>query len=157
MMDKLDQEIVDRIEEYGWFAMSVAPAADSDDPEEWFTYTIGLPKTFGWPEFICFGLDKDTSYDLLGDAIEECRAKGHSPTDGLELTEVINGFPARLIDGSSIPNSYFGYASWYARETGTQSPPERLQLIWPDKQGLFPNEPGCAPEVVQMQTPVDTE
>ena len=156
-MDKLGQEIVDRIEEYGWYAMSVAPAADSDDPEEWFTYTIGLPRTLGWPEFVCFGLDSKIAYGLLDDAIAECRAKGHLPSDGLELTDVHNGFPARLIDGSGIPDSYFGFATWYAREMGTQAPPQRLQLMWPDKHGRFPDDPDCSPEVVRMQTPVETE
>ena len=156
-MDKLDQEIIDRVEEFGWYAMSVAPAVDSDDPEEWFTYTIGLPKTFGWPELVCFGLDNEVSYGLFSDAIAECQAKGLTPADGLELTEVINGFPARLIDGSSIPDSYFGYASWYARLKGTRSPPERLQLWWPDKQGLFPDDADCSPEVVRMQTPLETD
>jgi Domain of unknown function (DUF4262) len=155
-LDKLEKNMVEKIKEHGWFAMSVAPAVDSDDPEEWFTYTIGLPHTFGWPELICFGLNKETAYALLSDAIDECKSKGQIPVEGMILTDVIEGWPAKLIGGGRIPDNYFGSARWFARYIGTEDPPERLQLLWPDKQGVFPDEPGCVEGVVLDQTPVET-
>src|SRR3954470_5936666 len=89
MLNRIEQRIVDCVEEYGWFAMSVSPAADSDDPEEWFTYTIGLPKSHGWPEIICFGLGGDVAHGLLSDAIAECETRGIDPHAGLVLTDVV--------------------------------------------------------------------
>jgi hypothetical protein len=155
MLSKFEQEIVDCVERYGWFGLSVSPRADGDDPDEWFTYTIGLPQTHGWPEIICFGLAGDTAHGLLSDAIAECEAKAAFPGAGMELTEVINGHSALLADASTIPDHYFGSATWYARLVGTPAPPPRLQLLWPDKAGKFPNDPACSEEVRRMQTPVE--
>lgn len=156
-LDKSDKNMIEKIEAHGWFAISVAPAIDSDDPEVWFTYTIGLPHTFGWPELICFGLDSEFAHGLLSDAIDECKSKNNIPSAGMILTEVIEGFPAKLVDGSSIPDNYFGYARWFARYIGTKDPPDRLQLLWPDKRGVFPDESGCAEGVILAQTPVETQ
>jgi len=155
MLSEFEQKIVDCVEKYGWFGLSVSPRADSDDPEEWFTYTIGLPKTHGWPEIICFGLGGDTAHGLLSDAIAECEQKAISPSAGLELSEVINGYKAVIGDASAIPDHYFGSATWYARQAGTQAPPARVQLFWPDKAGRFPADPACSPDVRRMQTPVE--
>jgi len=155
-LSKLEKNMVEKIEKYGWFAISVAPKVDSDEPKEWFTYTIGLPHTFGWPELICFGLDKDIAYDMLSDAIDECKTKEQTPVEGMIFTEVIEGWPAKLISGGQIPDNYFGSARWFARYIGTKDPPERLQLLWPDKQGVFPDEPGCGEGVILDQTPVET-
>lgn len=157
MLSQIEQKIVDCVEEYGWFGLSVSPAANGDDPEEWFTYTIGLPKSHGWPEIICFGLGGDVAHGLLADAIAECEARAVVPHAGLELTEVVNGYSALLIDGSSIPDHYFGSAIWYARRAGMQVPPARLQLLWPDKAGRFPNDPGCSDEVRELQIPVEQD
>ncbi len=155
MLSPIEQKIVDCVEEYGWFGLSVSPASDSDDPEEWFSYTIGLPKSHGWPEIVCFGLGGDVAHGLLTDAIAECEAKGLGPHAGLVLTDVVNGYDALLVDGSTIPDHYINSAIWYARRAGTQVPPARLQLLWPDKAGAFPNDPACSAEVRTLQTPVE--
>jgi hypothetical protein len=157
MFSEAEQKIVDCVEKYGWFGLSVSPRTDSADPEEWFTYTIGLPKSHGWPEIICFGLAGGTAHGVLSDAIAECETKGLRPEAGLELTDTLNGFNALLVDASSIPDPYFGSATWYARLMGTPAPPPRLQLLWPDKAGKFPNDPDCSPEVRRMQTPCEVE
>ena len=154
-VDKIEQNIVDNVAKHGWFALSVAPLVDGDDPDEWFTYTIGLPHTFGWPEIICFGLNSDTAYGLLSDAIEECKGKGLVPEAGMMLTDVIKGWPAKLVDGAYIADRYFGSATWYARYSGTKAPPKRLQLLWPDNAGAFPDEDGCVDDVRLGQTPVE--
>jgi hypothetical protein len=155
MLSKSEQNIVEGVEEYGWFALSVAPRGDSDDPEEWFTYTIGLPNTHGWPEIICFGLASDTAHGLLTDAIAECEQKEMAPSIGLELAEVAKGYKVLIGDASAIHDHYFGSAIWYARWAGTQAPPPRVQLLWPDKAGRFPADPACSPEVRRMQTPLE--
>jgi hypothetical protein len=155
MLDNFEQKIVDGVEKFGWFGLSVAPRTDSDDPEEWFTYTIGLPKSHDWPELFCFGLGSQVAHGVLADAIAECEAKGLLPLPGLELTDTLNGFNAKLADASAIPDSYFGSAIWYARRAGTDVPPARLQIFWPDNAGKFPDDPDCSPEVRQMQTPVE--
>ena len=156
MLDHAEQKIVDDVERVGWSIMTVAPRTDSDDPEEWFAYTIGLQKTFGWPEIICFGLATDVMVTLLNSAVDELRERDLTPAAGIELTEVLNNYPARLAENPSIPFNYLGFANWFAPHAGMTEPPSRLQLMWPDRNGHFPDDPSCVPEVRQLQTPCET-
>ena len=39
----------------------------------------------------------------------------------------------------------------YRRHPGCAGALEAVQMIWPDKQGWFPFEPGCDPKVVASQ------
>ncbi|MEO7751575.1 MAG: DUF4262 domain-containing protein [Sphingomicrobium sp.] len=150
-VNAIEQQIIDGVATNGWFAVNYVPAPD--DPEEWFTYTVGLTKTAGWPEMICLGLDEKRSVGILRDAIAECWERSVEPKGGLELVNVIKGRSVRLkrLDGVTAP--YFAMASWYSDHTGTTARAERLQLMWPDADGRFPDDPHCDPHVRQRQTP----
>lgn len=154
-LDHVDQKVIDDVERYGWSSMSVAPALDSDDPMEWWTYTIGLSRSYGWPEMVIFGLDNKTCHALISDAIAECKARELKPKPGIKLLDVIKGFPARLIDGSSIPDHYLGQAVWYYRHIGSDEELKKVQLLWPDKAGIFPDDSACDPEFRNLQTPLE--
>lgn len=154
--DELDQKIIGNVDEIGWSIMSVAPAKDSDDPEEWWSYTIGLPKTFNWPEIAIFGLSSSLSKDLLNDLVKFCCDNDQPPIAGAHYNEIIKNLPVKLIDGSHIPNSYLGYAQWFARHNNEPSPVNKLQLIWPDKSGYFPDQASCNDDIRRLQTPVET-
>jgi len=156
MLDSSEQQIVNDVERFGWHITMVAPRIDSNDPDQWFAYTIGLPKTFGWPELICFGLSTSLMGNLLNSAVAELRHRHLTPRPGLVLHDVAEGFPVRLEANPLIPKNYFGFANWFASYSGMPMP-EWLQLFWPDKQGRFPSEPDCVPEVVQLQTPAESE
>ena len=104
---------------------------------------------------ICFGLDGSTAHGVLADAITECEAKGVRPTAGMELTETLANGSAKLVENPDIPFNYLGSANWFAAYSGMSDPPERLQLIWPDKNGYLPDDERCNPEVRRMQTPIE--
>lgn len=150
MMNAVEQQIVDGVEKNGWFTVDYVPGPG--DPEEWFTYTIGLTKSLGWPEMIVFGLDEDRRLAMLRDAISECWEQGVRPKGGLELKRVLQDLPVRLkrVDLSA---PYFAMADWYSNHSGTASLPERLQILWPDRSGRFPDDPGCDSDVRDRQTP----
>jgi hypothetical protein len=156
MLNPLEQKIVDDIERLGWSIMTVAPSADGDDPEEWFAYTIGLQKSYDWPEIICFGLATEAMVTILNNAVDELRERAIAPDPGVELIKVVNSYPARLIENESIPFNYLGFANWFAAYAGMSEPPARLQLIWPDKNGYFPDDPCCSSEVRAVQSPYET-
>ena len=154
MVSKYEQDIIDNVAKYGWHGTSVSPRADSDDPQEWWTYTAGLAKSHGWPELVIFGQDADRAHDIIWAAVEECEARKIIPHIGLRLHDTLNGYDALLADGSSIPKHYLNSAFWLARHENL-SEPTVLQLLWPDVEGLFPNEAGCNEGVVANQTPVE--
>ena len=155
-MEQFEKNIIDHVDSVGWSVIKVAPESGGDDPDEWFAYTIGLSKTFGWPELICFGLDLADMHQILNQAVEECRRRDISPTLGTELIDVLKGFPARLTEGDHISERYFGYALWFARQYGETVNLRRLQLVWPDAEGRFPDDPDCEVGVRLLQTPCET-
>lgn len=150
MVSAVQQQIIDGIEQNGWFAVNYIPGPD--DPQERFTYTVGLTKTATWPEIICFGLDSERCVGMLRDTIRECWERRIRPADGVGLTKVIQGLAGlSRVDGLPLP--YFAMADWYADHSGTPNSAERLQLVWPDAYGRFPDDPNCDPHVRELQTP----
>jgi len=152
MVNEAEQKIIDSVDRNGWCTVTYVPATESD-PEEWFSYSVGLTKAAGWPEIICFGLDEERAAGMLRDTIGECWERGIGPAAGLELTKVLQGHPARLQRADGLPPPYFAMADWYAGHSGAAAPAERLQLVWPDRNGRFPTDPDCDPDVRQRQTP----
>ncbi|HYI43405.1 MAG TPA: DUF4262 domain-containing protein [Sphingomicrobium sp.] len=151
MVTAVQQQIINGVDANGWFAVNYVPGPT--DPDERFTYTVGLTKTAGWPEIICFGLDSERSVGMLRDAIAECWERRIRPADGVGLTKVIQGFLVGLKAVDDLAAPYFAMADWYADHTGTAKSEERLQLVWPDRNGRFPVDPNCDPIVRDKQTP----
>src|SRR3954466_13125918 len=48
------ERVASDIEEYGWHVLNVAPL-EGDERQEWWSYTIGLIKTYDHPEICMFG------------------------------------------------------------------------------------------------------
>lgn len=131
-LDTHEQRVMDVVDRVGWMVMKVSPNKGDQDPR-WFAYTIGLPRTFGWPELICFGLNTNIMQELLNNAVHELKSKAITPSAGVELTEVLNNFPTRL---QVFPTTFFrehlGWAIWFADYHGlTLEQFGCLQLCWP--------------------------
>ena len=90
---------------------------------------------------------------MLHDTLQECWGRSARPYDGMELVEVLQGRHARLREIGDLPDRYFAMADWYAGHTGTPALSERIQLMWPDEQGRFPDDPDCDPRIRDLQTP----
>ena len=157
-MDDVEQDIIDKVDEFGWMIISVGPREGGDEPEEWFAYTVGLSKTFGWPEFICFGLEADVVKTILNNAVKECRDRSADPHAGMVLHDVAEGFVVRLAEVGEWRRNYIGWAEWFAVQAGVlRHPIDCLQLLWPDRAGIFPDEPGCNDGTRRLQTPVEVD
>lgn len=118
------------VKEHGWFVALFE--ADTATPS--FAYTIGLWKTFEHPEIIVFGLPTDTMHWMLNDAAELVKA-GQAIQLSVDNTDILNNVPVqfRAVDASNI-RDYFGYARWFYDYSEFPA----IQLIWPDKQAVFP-------------------
>jgi hypothetical protein len=155
-LDAQEQWVVDTVDRVGWAIMQIHPNKGDEDPK-WFAYTVGLTVTRGWSELICFGLPLDMMTELLNNAVRELENKGIRPTLELELTEVAEGFAMRLGD---FPRRFYrehlGWAAWFAVHRDLKSENFGcMQLLRPDKQGRFPLDADCNPEVRKLQTPAD--
>jgi len=150
-----DQRAVDIIARHGWMIQHVAPrTSDSAYEEEWFSYTVGLPLNLGWPEIICFGIERVTAQKMLNSAVEELKQHNRKPIAGIHLHDVLNGYAVRLVDFPECYRAYLGVAIWFARHSGLDF--DRygsLQLWWPDKHGRFPDDPDCNPMNREDQVP----
>jgi hypothetical protein len=138
-----ERQIVECVEQFGCFAVSVSPLEASNGPH--FTYSIGFTKSLSQPEVIFFGLPADTAHALINDLFGMCQ-DGLKLDDGVRVDNLVANYPiiARTVDESWIIQSYFASALWYHRTQMDASFEQALQMVWPDAESVFPWQPGCA-------------
>src|SRR5262245_41999138 len=93
--DRGEQKLIDNVAQYGWHCAFVGSRVD-DPVQVTFAYSVGLPFSAEWPEFICFGLEMNVLHHLLANAIDELRASKAVPRAGLLLQNVMNNYACRL-------------------------------------------------------------
>ena len=81
----------------------------------------------------------------VGDRIKQ----GARYASGDSLDEVIDGYPVRLreVERRASFEDHVGYALWFY----AGKPFRLFQVVWPDKDGRFPGEPGCWEELKERQ------
>jgi Domain of unknown function (DUF4262) len=106
-----------------------------------FAYTIGLFKTYGYPELICFGLSLELLHSVLWSG-KDLLDKQSSPDLAAEYPDFLEGYNVRLLEVDKARYAdYLGYAGWFY---GNWDFPA-LQIVWPDKKTLFPWQAGFNP------------
>ena len=132
-----DKNLFKQLEDIGWHNVHIN--AEGELPS--FSFTIGHFYKFNHPEILVVGLKSEISQQLLNIvAIKIAGAK--------ERIEPYKKYPnmAEGLNLAFIPVSlkhykeYLGYASWFYGSM--KKPYPALQMIWPDKEGLFPWEKG---------------
>lgn len=105
-----DSKFLEIIDRHGWHVMSVAPRADSQDKQEWFSYSTGLFMRFKHPEVILCGLDAGIAVRIIneiGNAVKSGR-KFDLDTDYPDI--FANGVKCRF---RAVHVSQYGeYVSW---------------------------------------------
>ena len=127
------------IETNGWALEPVAPCTDTDPPVPSYGYTIGVPALTGFAEIAVFGLTPVATNGLVGLVIDALRGGTEIPV-GVELVGLLDNdlrcvfAPVDLDTAGDL----FGTArSWYRGE-----PYPLVQLVYPDRNGFMPYEPG---------------
>jgi hypothetical protein len=132
-----ENQIISDVEKYG-FHVGIIPG-DGYSPA--FAYTIGLYRTYGYPELICFGLNQDLLHSVLWSG-KELLYKQSVPDLTLGYPDFIGDYDVRLLAvDKAWYKYYFGYSIWFNQ--GRDFP--ALQIVWPDKKALFPWEEGFNP------------
>jgi hypothetical protein len=142
--DGLEDIVRANVEEYGSHVMSVS----ADDEGPGFSYTIGLWQTQKAPEIICVGLPSKSAHAILNHVRDLVRDGAHL-ADGDERTDVLDGFTCRFRRLSVRHyRNYMGYANWF--NEGHDYPV--LQLVYPDREGRFPEDSGVSEAFLKQQT-----
>jgi hypothetical protein len=141
------------IEEHGWAIEPVAAQPELDPPIAGYIYTIGFPAAFDFPEVVLFGLTPSAArglFDLLADLL---RGGTEIPL-GVELTGLFDNDLRCVFAPVDVelwgPLFATGLA-WYRG-----APFEVVQLLWPDRNGFLPTEPGFDRRVVLAQPVIGT-
>jgi hypothetical protein len=132
-----EKKIFSDIAQYGFHAGFIQ--GDGYSPS--FAYTIGLYKTYGYPELICFGLHPDLLHSVLWSG-KELLDKQPRPDLSIGYSDFIGDYDVRLLPVAyDWYKYYFGYGAWFYQNWDFPV----LQIVWPDKQALYPWEEGFNP------------
>ena len=95
---------------------------------------------------------------LLNYAVDELRGASQEPAEGVILRDVAEGFDCCLTKVAHRHQAdYLGWAIWYARYRRESADDVRCyQMLWPDRDGLFPFDERCSDGVKKMQPLLST-
>ncbi|AYV32210.1 hypothetical protein EES41_36245 [Streptomyces sp. ADI95-16] len=132
-LDPRTQSIVDAIRQHGW-QVSMVPA-DGQGPG--WAYTVGLWHRHRMPELAMFGLDVRLMQTILND-LSQRAVEGQPLEPGQEWHDVASvPLVLRPVDYRWY-KAFFGTAISYYRKP----PFPVLQVVWPNRDGAFPWQPG---------------
>ncbi len=140
------------IDTLGFQVMGVGPGENRPG----FSYTIGLVER-GWPEMICFALPPTFAHAMFTTAAERWAEHG-VPEDGDVDLEIANlpaawrDLPAGPAFGDFLIQQRMYYESWHARHIDLTD--RAMQLVWSDKNGVLPWQPGVERPCVELQSQI---
>lgn len=115
----------------------IQPILPSDENPP-YVYTVGMT-LIGAPELIVFGLPPQVAASMIHKMFAEMRM-GNRPKNQKDIIDLAS-VPLRLENVSrSAVDEFTGQGDAYLVSHGHR--PKYQQLMWPDEQGIFPNEKG---------------
>jgi len=142
-LDEHERNFVSKIREHGWFNTRIL--AEAEDPG--FSFTTGFWVNTSQPELIIFSLRDGLAHDVLWDLFREAKA-GVALAVGKRTDQVFANLPAYVFPMAKRHyREHLGWSRWFYG--GDKFP--CLQIVWPDREGLFPWEPGFDPAFANDQ------
>lgn len=124
-----------KVRKHGWVSTHVF---DPDRQIPDFTYSTGFYAHTGFPEIIVFSLPEAVSRDILWDIYRDSRA-GNAPMPLTKTAGIFGNQPAVFLPVKQAAyTKYLGFSRWFYDDNDFPC----LQLVWPDREGLFPWENG---------------
>jgi hypothetical protein len=127
------------IETDGYALEVVAPDTESNPPQAGYTYTINFPEHVEFADVVVFGLTPVAARGLLG-LVRDTIAGGAQIPVGVELVGLLDNelrccfAPVALGEWAPL---FETATTWYGGEGF-----EMVQLVYPDRNGFLPYEPG---------------
>jgi hypothetical protein len=128
--DEGDKTIIRNVREHGCHIVGII---DGEPPYE---FSIGLYLNYGQAELIVFGLHSDDAVDVIN-SIRDRAAAGKIYRAGDICEDLLIESRIAFID-ASFPafDGYMGFAMWFYEKLPDPFP--CLQMVWSDRNGLFP-------------------
>ena len=142
------EKIAWMIETNGWAVEPVAARTDAEPPVAGYAHTIGFPEAFGFPEVLVFGLTPAAANGLFGLLADLLRGGTEVPV-GVALTGLFDGDLRCVfapVGDEAIASLMPTAVAW---RKGRAFP--AVQLLWPDRNGFLPHEPGFDRRMVLAQ------
>lgn len=133
--DKIDW----MIETSGWALEPVPPVYDSDPPRPGYSYSIGIPRRFGFAEIVVFGLTPVAVKGLVDLVLEQVGAGVDIPR-GVPLAGLFDN-DLRCVF-ADVDLTVHGHLFETARRWHRGLDFPMVQLLWPDRSGWLPYESG---------------
>jgi uncharacterized protein DUF4262 len=146
--DPADQHWIEMVAKHGHAIVMVSDAADKPTDSPAFAYSIGAYESYGAPELIIFGLNRDAAAAIINDFMEDYVA-GRRYRCGVPEDGVLGGGVAVMfleVD-PAVGKGYATVADWYYE----QAPFPLWQMCWPAKNGSFPWDPGYPADLTEGQ------
>ncbi|WP_291416555.1 DUF4262 domain-containing protein [Actinophytocola sp.] len=134
-LDAREKNMVWQVQEHGW---SVVAVADEHELPGW-AYSVGMWHTMRSPEVCMFGLRGRDMHTWINAVGQQVRAGQPLRVDE-ERLGVLDGFPVMV---RPVHESWYVDLFGYALDFYREPPLPVLQLIWPDRHGVFPWQPGA--------------
>jgi len=139
------KKLFSNVEEYGWHLVGIY--AEEDYPE--FVFSVGLYYHYTHPEVLVMGLPSNTAAGLIN-AVGEMVRNGVVIEKGRPYTGVADDCPVAFVPiDKRHYHQHLGIAVWFYSSLPDDFP--ALQLVWPDKAGLFPWQLGYDEEYGSQQ------
>jgi Domain of unknown function (DUF4262) len=139
--ERLYRKMVEDIDRTGRSLIGVFPAKDSTDPvNDAFTYSIGNALV-GLPELLVVGMFEGAHWPI-NELSRRMIERGRKFDDGEIVSLGEGAVPVCVIDaGDEVKDLYTIQATNFYRGARDY---QVMQVVIPDKAGLFPWQPGCA-------------
>lgn len=144
--DDYEEVIRRHVADVGW-AVTMVASGDAGEPA--FAYTTGLFRSAQHPELIVLGLPCETMGAVLNTCGELAKTLGGRLPLAERVDGVLDGFPVKLREVRTRDSyrAHVGYSLWF--HDGYDFP--LWQVLWPDRNGVFPDEAGVDTRVDALQ------
>ena len=143
--DPADQKFLGQIETYGWNLTNVFRREGQTGPD--WAYSTGLFHSYRHAEVMVFGLELDNMQKIINNIGLKIK-DGAKFESGNEYQDIFArcGCQFRAVDTGHYED-YLGWAIWFY----DSNPFPALQCFWPDREGHYPWDPACSPDVACLQ------
>jgi hypothetical protein len=133
-LDDDERDFVDKIREHGWFDTSVF----GDEEGQGFSFTTGFWVGCQQPELIIYSVEREIAHNVFWNLFRDAKAQITLPI-GQRTDQVFANLPAYAFPvAKRFYRDHLGWGRWFYG--GDEFP--CLQIVWPDRAGVFPWEDG---------------